>query len=49
MGISKTNAKAGTALTTTLVTVKELVAMSEFIKNFNEKYGRKRCAQRKKK
>lgn len=48
MGVSKSNAKAA-ALGTTIVTMKELIAMSEFIKNFNEKYGRRKSSIRKKK
>jgi hypothetical protein len=49
MGIPKSNAKALTALGAQVVTMKELIAMSEFIKTFNEKYGRRKSTIRKKK
>jgi hypothetical protein len=48
MGYSKTP-KADYALATQLITMKELTAMSEFIRNFQLKYGRKKTSVKKKK
>lgn len=48
MGYSKTP-KANTALATQLITMKELTAMSEFIRNFKLKYAGKKASNRKKK
>lgn len=47
MAYSKTP-KANYALATHLITVKELTAVSDFIKEFKLKYGRKRKSSRKK-
>lgn len=48
MGYSKTP-KADYALATRLITMKEITAMSEFIRNFKMKYAGKKTGGRKKK